>query len=223
MCSMKVSVIIPVFNELDDIETILRAVAEVNIDSEIIVVDDCSTDGTRDYLRTQRGIKTIFHDENMGKGAAIRSGLSVAQGRVVVIQDADLEYSPGEYPKLLTPIQEGSTKVVYGSRVMGRGEFLALSYSANRFLTLLTNLLYKSHLTDMETCYKVIETDLLRSLHLISARFEIEPEITCKILKRREKITELPITYRGRRKGKKIGPKDGIQAVWNIIKWKFKK
>ena len=220
---MKVSVIVPVFNEIHDIEAILRAVAGVNIDSEIIVVDDYSTDGTRDYLRTKKGIKTIFHNKNMGKGAAIRSGLGITQGRVVIIQDADLEYSPGEYPKLLTPIQEASAKVVYGSRVMGKGEFLALSYIANRFLTLLTNLLYKSHLTDMETCYKVIETDLLRSLCLVSSRFEIEPEITCKILKRGEKITELPITYRGRRKGKKIGPKDGIQAVWNIVKWKFKK
>jgi glycosyltransferase involved in cell wall biosynthesis len=220
---MKVSVIVPVFNEIHNIESILRAVAEVNIDSEIIVVDDYSTDGTRDYLRTKKGIKTVFHDKNVGKGAAIRSGLSIAQGRVVIIQDADLEYSPGQYPKLLSPIQEARTRVVYGSRVMGKGEFLALSYIANRFLTLLTNLLYKSHLTDMETCYKVIETDLLRRLHLISSRFEIEPEITCKILKKHEKIIELPITYRGRRTGKKIGPKDGIQAVWNIVKWKFKK
>jgi glycosyltransferase involved in cell wall biosynthesis len=220
---MRVSVIVPVFNEMYDIETILRAVSEVNIDSEIIVVDDFSTDGTRDYLRTKKGIKTVFHERNMGKGAAIRSGLSVAQGHVVIIQDADLEYSPAEYPKLLVPIQEARAKVVYGSRVMGKGEFLAGSYIANRLLTLLTNLLYKSRLTDMETCYKVIETDLLRSLGLISSRFEIEPEITCKILKRSEKIIELPITYRGRRKGKKIGPKDGIQALWNIVKWKFKR
>jgi glycosyltransferase involved in cell wall biosynthesis len=220
---MKVSIIVPVFNEIHNIETILRAVAAVSIDSEIIVVDDYSTDGTRDYLRTKKGVKTVFHDKNMGKGAAIRSGLSIADGRVVIIQDADLEYSPSEYPKLLTPIQKARAKVVYGSRVLGKGEFLKLSYIANRFLTLLTNLLYKSHLTDMETCYKVIETGLLKDLCLVSSRFEIEPEITCKILKKHEKIVELPITYQGRRAGKKIGPKDGIQAIWNIIKWKLKK
>jgi glycosyltransferase involved in cell wall biosynthesis len=220
---VKVSIIIPVYNEKQNISELLQAVEVVALDLEIIVVDDFSTDGTRDYLRKKKGIKAVFHEKNMGKGTAIRSGLKVATGSVVIIQDADLEYSPSEYPKLLVPIKERKARVVYGSRILGKGEFLKLSYYANRVLTLLTNLLFNSQITDMETCYKVVEIKLLRDLHLISSRFEIEPEITCKILKRRERICELPITYKGRKKGKKIGMKDGVQAIWNLIKWKFKK
>lgn len=220
---MKVSIIIPVYNEKQNISELLQAVEVVALDLEIIVVDDFSTDGTRDYLRKKKGINIVFHEKNMGKGAAIRSGLKVATGSVVIIQDADLEYSPSEYPKLLAPIKERKARVVYGSRILGKGEFLKLSYYANRLLTLLTNLLFNSQITDMETCYKVVETKLLRDLHLISSRFEIEPEITCKILKRRERICELPVTYKARKKGKKIGMKDGVQAIWNLIKWKFKK
>lgn len=220
---MQVSIIVPVFNEKDNIESLIAAVERVDIEKEIIVIDDYSTDGTRDYVHTRGGIKKIFHKRNRGKGAAIRSGLNVASGDCIIIQDADLEYSPEEYPMLLKPIQEGKTRVVYGSRIIGEGEFLCASYYANRFLTLLTNVLFKGHITDMETCYKVVETTLLKGLNLVSSRFEIEAEITCKILKRKEKIIEVPITYRGRRKGKKIGAKDGIQAIWNLIKWKFKK
>ena len=158
----------------------------------------------------------------MGKGAAIRSGLGIVSGSHVLIQDADLEYSPSQYPFLVEPLASKRTRVVYGSRILGKGSFLRSSYIANRFLTLLTNVLFRSHLTDMETCYKVVDTSLRKSLHLESSRFEIEPEITCKLLKKKEKIIELPITYRGRKKGKKIGIKDGIQAIWNIVKWKFK-
>lgn len=220
---MEVTVIIPVYNEKNNIETIIRLVESVGLVQEIIVVDDFSVDGTRDLLRKRKGIKTIFHDKNRGKGAAIRSGLQIASGDVVIIQDADLEYSPEQYPQLIKPIKEKKTSVVYGSRILGKGSFLRSSYFANRFLTLLTNILFSSHISDMETCYKVIRTALLRDLHLISSRFEIEPEITCKILKRREKIVEIPISYTGRRKGKKIGVKDGIQAIWNLVKWKFKK
>jgi glycosyltransferase involved in cell wall biosynthesis len=220
---MKISVIVPAYNEKQNIDRIIKAIEAVDIDKEIIVVDDYSTDSTRDYLKTKKGMKTVFHEKNMGKGAAIRSGLKVANGDVVIIQDADLEYSPKEYPKLLKPIHDGKTKVVYGSRILGRGEFLRLSYYANRFLTVLTNLLFNGRITDMETCYKLVETKLLRDLSLTSSRFEIEPEITCKILKRRVKIIELPIGYKGRTKGKKIGAKDGVQAIWNLIKWKFKK
>lgn len=220
---MEVTVIIPVYNEKNNIETIIRLVERVGLVQEIIVVDDFSVDGTRDLLRKRRGIKTIFHERNRGKGAAIRSGLQIASGDVVIIQDADLEYSPEQYPQLIKPIKEKRTSVVYGSRILGKGSFLKSSYFANRFLTLLTNILFSSHISDMETCYKVIRTALLRDLHLISSRFEIEPEITCKILKRREKIVEIPISYTGRRKGKKIGVKDGIQAIWNLVKWKFKK
>lgn len=220
---MEVTVIIPVYNEKNNIETIIRLVERVGLAQEIIVVDDFSHDGTRDLLRKRKGIKTVFHERNMGKGAAIRSGLQIASGDVVIIQDADLEYSPEQYPQLIKPIKEKRTNVVYGSRILGKGSFLKSSYFANRFLTLLTNILFSSHISDMETCYKVIRTELLRNLHLISSRFEIEPEITCKILKKGEKIVEIPISYTGRRKGKKIGVKDGIQAIWNLVKWKFKK
>lgn len=215
--------IIPVYNEKTDIETIITDVEKVGLAHEIIVVDDFSVDGTRDLLRKRKGIKTIFHEKNRGKGAAIRSGLQIASGDIVIIQDADLEYSPEQYPQLIKPIKEKRTNVVYGSRILGKGSFLKSSYFANRFLTFLTNVLFGSHISDMETCYKVIKTELLRDLHLISSRFEIEPEITCKILKRKEKIVEIPISYTGRKKGKKIGVKDGIQAIWSLIKWKFKK
>ncbi len=220
---MELSVIIPVYNEADNIKRILSAVENVKINKEIIVVDDFSTDGTRKFLRKKQGIKLVFHKKNMGKGTAIRSALKIVSGDFVIIQDADLEYSPNQYTRLFKPIKENSTKVVYGSRILGKGVFLKSSYYANRFLTLLTNVLFNGHITDMETCYKMIETKLLKNLDLTSSRFEIEPEITCKILKRKEKIVELPITYKGRKKGKKIGAKDGIQAIWNLIKWKFRR
>jgi glycosyltransferase involved in cell wall biosynthesis len=220
---MEVTVIIPVYNEKDDIEAVIDVVKSVGIAQEIIVVDDLSVDGTRELLKTKKDIKTIFHDENMGKGAAIRSGLKNATGDIIIIQDADLEYSPEQYPQLVKPIKDGKTRVVYGSRILGKGDFLKSSYYANRFLTLMTNVLFNSHISDMETCYKVMKIELMRKLQLTSSRFEIEPEITCKILRRREKIVEIPITYTARRKGKKIGVKDGVQAIWNLIKWKFKK
>lgn len=217
------SVIIPVYNEVDNIERLIQKVKSVALKKELIIVDDYSTDGTRDYLKKLTDIKIIFHEKNMGKGAAIRTGLKYAEGGVVIIQDADLEYSPADYQKLLEPIALGKTKVVYGSRILGRGKFLKRSYLANRTLTLLTNLLFKGHITDMETCYKMIDRKLLLSLNLVSSRFEIEPEITCKLLKKGIKIIEVPISYHGRSAGKKIGMKDGIQAIWNIIKWKIKK
>jgi glycosyltransferase involved in cell wall biosynthesis len=220
---LKVSIIVPVYNERKNIDKILSEIEQVGVEKEIIVVDDFSCDGTRDYLKKKQGVKVIYHQSNMGKGAAIRSGLARVSGDVVIIQDADLEYSPREIPGLLLPIKEGKTKVVYGSRFLGRGEFLKSSFYANRFLTELTNLLYDAQITDMETCYKVIETKLLRSLNLVSSRFEIEPEITCKILKKGERIVELPISYKGRKTGKKIGIKDGIQAIYNLIKWRFKR
>lgn len=219
---MKLSVIVPVYNEVDHIEQVLSAVQEINIPKEVIVVDDCSQDGTTHVLNKRSDIKKLFHQKNKGKGAAIRSGLTMTSGDYVIIQDADLEYAPEQYQFLLKPLETKQTRVVYGSRILGKGTFIPSSYYANRLLTLLTNVLFCSHLTDMETCYKVIDTALIKSLNLISSRFEIEPEITCKLLKKKEKIVELPITYQGRKKGKKIGVKDGIQAVWNIVKWKFK-
>ncbi|UCC12536.1 MAG: glycosyltransferase family 2 protein [candidate division WOR-3 bacterium] len=220
---MIVSVIVPVFNEVENIAQVIRAVQAVPVDKEIIVVDDGSTDGTRDVLTSISGITTIFHRKNEGKGSAIRSGLKIATGEVIIIQDADLEYSPAQYPCLLEPIHLHKTRVVYGSRILGKGEFLVLSYLANRFLTLLTNLLYSARITDMETCYKAVDARLFKELGLVSSRFEIEPEITCKILRRNESIYEVPISYHGRRKGKKIGPVDGLQAIWNLVKWKIRK
>jgi dolichol-phosphate mannosyltransferase len=220
---MLLTVIIPVYNEHENILKILSAVQAVPVSKEIIVVDDCSSDRTQDVLRTVKGIKSLFHDTNQGKGAAIRSGLTLATGNFVIIQDADLEYSPDQYGILLTPLLLGTARVVYGSRILGKGRFLTLSYVANRFLTFLTNVLYNGRITDMETCYKVLDIHLMRDLNLVSSRFEIEPEITCKLLRRREKIVEVPIHYTGRAEGKKIGPLDGIQAVWNLCKWKIKK
>ncbi len=221
MC-VKLSVIVPVYNEVDNIKQVLNAVQKVHISKEIIVVDDCSQDGTTRVLSKCSDIKTLFHNRNKGKGAAIRSGLTMTSGDYIIIQDADLEYSPEQYQSLLEPLETKQTRVVYGSRILGKGTFIPSSYYANRFLTLLTNVLFCSHLTDIETCYKVIDTTLIKSLNLVSSRFEIEPEITCKLLKKKEKIVELPITYQGRKEGKKIGVKDGIQAIWNIVKWKFK-
>lgn len=216
-----VSVIIPVYNERDNIERLLEAVKAVQLKKELIMVDDFSTDGTRDYLKKLNDVKVVFHKKNMGKGAAIRTGLNYVSGDVVIIQDADLEYSPEEYPKLLKPISAGYTRVVYGSRILGKGKFLKKSYFANRVLTLLTNLMFQGHITDMETCYKMVDRRLLQSLNLVSSRFEIEPEITCKLLRKKIKIVEVPVSYYGRKVGKKIGVKDGIQAIWNIMKWKI--
>lgn len=217
------SVIIPVYNERDNIERLLQAVKAVKVKKEIIIVDDFSNDGTRDYLKKLTDVKVLFHEKNMGKGAAIRTGLKYANGDVVIIQDADLEYSPEEYTKLLKPISMGYSKVVYGSRILGKGKFLKRSYLANRVLTLLTNLIFQGQITDMETCYKMVDRRLLQSLGPVSSRFEIEPEITCKLLKKKIKILEVPVSYYGRKAGKKIGVRDGIQAIWNIIKWKIKK
>ncbi len=216
------SVIIPVFNERENITNIIKAVKNVAIDKEIILVDDFSDDGTRELLEDIKECKVALHDKNKGKGAAIRTGLAQAQGGIVIIQDADLEYKPEEYPRLVKPIIKNETRVVYGSRMLGQGEFLRSSFMANKILTLLTNIMFQGRVTDMETCYKVIDRKLMLELNLVSSRFEIEPEITCKLLKKGVGITELPISYRGRRKGKKIGPKDGIQAIWNIIKWKIR-
>ena len=216
-----ISVIIPVFNEKSHLAEIIDAVEMVPLEKQIIVVDDYSSDGAREILRYRRGIKVILHERNMGKGAAIRSGLTEVKGDYVIIQDADLEYSPAEYTRLIRPVIEGKSRVVYGSRILGNGEFLKVSYYANRVLTLLTNLLFHSRLTDMETCYKLLPASLMRNMQLASSRFEIETEITGKLLRRGERIMEIPIRYRARKRGKKIGVKDGIQAIWNLLKWRY--
>jgi glycosyltransferase involved in cell wall biosynthesis len=224
---MQLSVIVPVYNEKDTIQEILRQVRAVNRANEIIVVDDGSTDGTRDLLKaeeTQPGTQVIYHDRNQGKGAAVRTGFDRATGDILLIQDADLEYDPRDYAALLRPIEEGRIKVVYGSRFLGpRKAMLFWHMLGNKLLTLLTNVLYNTILSDMETCYKVFRADVIRGIPLRSRRFEFEPEITAKVLKRGHRIFEVPISYYGREytEGKKITWREGPKAVWTLIKYRF--
>jgi glycosyltransferase involved in cell wall biosynthesis len=221
------SVVMPAFNERGTIEEILRRVAAVPIRTQIIVVDDCSTDGTRDILtrlQPELGFTLLLQERNMGKGAALRRGFEAVRGDLVVIQDADLEYSPEEFPSLIELICQGRADVVYGSRFLGRHRvFLFTHYAGNRFLTLLTNVLYNTMLTDMETCYKVMRTEVLRSMTLRSNGFGIEPELTAKIFKRGYRVYEVPITYDGRGydEGKKINWRDGVVALWVLLKYRF--
>ncbi len=226
--SLKLSVIIPCYNEKNTIEEIIRRVRAVALAHEIIVVDDGSTDGTRDTLaRIDCGtdLRVILHERNQGKGAAVRTGFKAAVGDVLLIQDADLEYDPREYHTLLKPIEEGISKVVYGSRFLGgpRKAMFFWNMIANRSLTLLTNVLYNSILSDMETCYKVFTADIMRDIPLRSRRFDFEPEVTAKVLKRGYRIYEVPISYNGREwtEGKKISWKDGVIAFWTLIRYRF--
>lgn len=220
---MIASVIIPVYNERNTIERLVEVVKSVPVAKEIIIVDDFSTDGTREILSGIKDVRVLYHDVNRGKGAAIRTGIAAATGDVVIIQDADLEYNPLEYPKLLAPFADASVDAVFGSRFKGGGKFLFLSRVANVVLTGLTRLLFGGQVSDMETCYKVVRRELLLSLNLVSNRFEIEPEITTKLLKRGVRIVEVPISYQARasHEGKKIGVKDGLQAIWQLFYWRF--
>jgi glycosyltransferase involved in cell wall biosynthesis len=217
----------PVFNERATIDEIVARVLAVPMRVELIVIDDCSTDGTRDRLtELQRdvGFTLLLQDTNRGKGAALRRGFAAATGDIVVIQDADLEYSPEEFPDLVDLIVQGRADVVYGSRFLGRHRvFLFTHYLGNRFLTLLTNVLYNTMLTDMETCYKVMRREVLQGLDLRSNGFGIEPEITAKIFKRGYRVYEVPITYDGRGydEGKKITWRDGVVALWVLVKYRF--
>jgi len=226
----KLSVIVPVYNERNTVVEVVRRMRAVElpdgIEREIIVVDDGSTDGTRDVLR-QLGdstVRVLAHEGNRGKGAAVRTGLALATGDYVLIQDADLEYDPEDWPRLIAPVTRGRARVVYGSRFTGeRRNMLLLHWIGNRLLSLVTNVLFNSTLSDMETCYKLVDRSLLNGLELRSDRFDIEPEITAKILKRGVRIYEVPISYMGREfdEGKKITWRDGFAALWTLVKFRF--
>ncbi len=226
---MKLSIIVPVYNERKTIEEIIRRVQAVDLDleKEIIVVDDGSTDGTREALQSLAlaELRVVVHEKNKGKGAALRSGFDRAEGDIILIQDADLEYDPREYPKLLEPILDGRADVVYGSRFLG-GPHRVLyfwHYVGNRFLTTFSNMLSNLNLTDMETCYKVFRRDILQKIKLKSPRFGFEPEITVKLAKLHCRIYEVPISYSGRdyAEGKKIGWKDGLAALFHLVRFRF--
>lgn len=235
-CS-KLSVVIPVYNEIKTIREILQKVksVELGLKKEIVLVDDCSTDGTRDILKeiqNQRNeseglelleLKMLFHEKNSGKGAALRTGFQHVTGDITIIQDADLEYNPEEYIKLIDPIIKGETDVVYGSRFLeaDRKNFILSHYFGNRLVTAVSNLFTRLNLTDMETCYKVFKTPIIKEIKIKSNRFGFEPEITAKLAKGKYKILELPISYKARNfsEGKKLKWKDGISALYHIVKF----
>ena len=224
---MKLSVVIPVYNEVATIREILERVRAVPVPKEIVVVDDGSSDGTRDVLRSLSSpdLVVMFHEKNRGKGAALRTGFARVTGDIVLVQDADLEYDPSEYPRLLKPILEGNAEVVYGSRFGGETHRVLFfwHYVGNRFLTSLSNLFTNLNLSDMETCYKVFRADLLKRLRLRSNRFGFEPEFTVKVARLGCRIYEVPVSYHGRgyEKGKKITWKDGISAIACIVWYRF--
>ena len=225
---MKISIIVPCYNERETIEQLIQAVRDAPVeDKEIIVVDDCSYDGTQTLLREKLSAavdQVIYHPINRGKGAALRSGFAAAQGDIVLVQDADLEYDPDEYPLLLAPIISGNADVVFGSRFMGGRPHRVVFFwhmVGNRFLTLLSNIFTNLNLTDMETCYKAFRTPIIQSIQIEEDRFGFEPEITAKLAKRRCRIYEVGISYNGRtyQEGKKITWKDGLRAVYAILKY----
>jgi glycosyltransferase involved in cell wall biosynthesis len=230
---MKLSIVIPIYNEAATIEEILRQVlaVDVGMERELVLVDDCSRDGSRDKLQQMKAEhpewQVIFHEFNRGKGAALRSGFAAATGDIVLIQDADLEYDPKDYPRLLGPLLDGHADVVYGSRFIGGGPHRVVYFwhsLGNRFLTLFSNMMTDLNLTDMEVCYKVFRREVLQSITLLEDRFGFEVEVTAKIARgKRWRIYEVPISYYGRSyaEGKKITWKDGVHAMWCIVKYRF--
>lgn len=227
--ALQVSVIIPCYNEIHTIREIVAQVVAVNVASEILIIDDGSKDGTRDILpeieQQYAVVRVILHEQNSGKGAAVSTGFKNAKGDVFIIQDADLEYDPRDYPHLLQPIEENRAKVVYGSRFLGgpRKTMFFWNMVANKFLTLVTNILYNTILSDMETCYKVFRAEVVRDMKIRSRRFDFEPEVTAKVLKKGIRIYEVPISYNGREwtEGKKIKWYDAPIALWTLIRYRF--
>ena len=227
---MKLSVVIPVYNERDTVRMIVDRVQAVQVDKEIIIVDDYSTDGTRDVLaqveKDHSNVRVLLQDKNRGKGCALRTGFEKAQGDYVIVQDADLEYDPEDYHKLLQPLDKGNADVVYGSRFISNQEHRVLYFwhsVGNQLLTLLSNMATDLNLSDMETCYKVFRRELIQALVLEEDRFGFEPEVTSKLAKARARIYEVGIAYHGRtyEEGKKIGMRDGFRALWCIVKYRL--
>ena len=228
---MKLSVVMPVYNEERTLDEIVQRVQAAPLDKELILVDDCSTDGTREILgrlAEADNVKDLLHERNQGKGAALRTGFAAARGDVVVIQDADLEYDPQEYSKLIEPILDGRADVVYGSRFAGGQSHRVLYFwhsVGNRLLTLLSNMFTNLNLTDMEVCYKVFRREIIQGIEIEESRFGFEPEITAKIARKRCAIYEVGISYAGRtyEEGKKIGWRDGVRAIWCILKYNLRR
>ncbi|MBI5756475.1 MAG: glycosyltransferase family 2 protein [Nitrospirae bacterium] len=226
---MMLSIVIPVYNEVNSIREIIQRVMEVDLDKELVIVDDYSTDGSRDVLKSMEkgpNIRVFYHDKNKGKGAALRTGFRNVTGDIVIIQDADLEYNPQEYHKLIRPILEGKADVVYGSRFMTTEQRRILffwHFLGNSLLTLISNMATNLNLSDMETGYKVFRSEVIKQIHIKEDRFGFEPEITAKIAKGKYRIYEVGISYSGRdyAEGKKIGWKDGVSALWCVIKYNF--